>query len=64
MKKKYKEFLNKGKDIARNLKDLSKKEDIYKTIDNLNRLKENGSITDKDFEEIKKRLLKNVKEKP
>ena len=60
MKKLYSELLEKGKDIARNLTKETKKEDVFKTIDKLNDLKNNGAITEKDYEMTKKKLLEKI----
>ncbi len=60
MKKKYKEFLEKGREFARSMKSGIKNDDIFDTIEKLKKLHENGAITDEDFEKTKKELLKKI----
>ena len=60
MKKKYRELLENGKEFAKNLKDNLKNEDTFETIEKLKKLRDNGAITDKDFEKTKKELLDKI----
>ncbi len=60
MKKKYNELLKVGKDFANDMKKELKKGDIFETIEKLNKLKESGAITEKDFEKTKKDLLAKI----
>jgi uncharacterized protein (DUF697 family) len=62
MKKKYSQFIKKGKKITKDLKKKQKSEDIFSTIEKLKDLKESGAITEKDFEKTKKDLLDKIKE--
>jgi uncharacterized protein (DUF697 family) len=61
MKKKYKQFMEKGKKITKDLKKKQKTEDVFATIEKLKALKESGAITEKDFERTKKDLLDKIK---
>ncbi len=60
VKKKYKEFLKKGKDFASSLKKNDKGADIFETIEKLKELKESGAISEDEYEKTKKELLKKV----
>jgi uncharacterized protein (DUF697 family) len=62
MKIKYNELVDKGKDFAKKIKKELKKEDTFKTLDKLKKLKESGSISEKEYEDTKKKLLKKVGE--
>lgn len=61
MKNKYKQFMEKGKEISKDLKKKQKTEDIFNTIEKLKALKESGAITEKDFERTKNDLLEKIK---
>ncbi|MCP4132563.1 MAG: DUF697 domain-containing protein [bacterium] len=60
MRKKYDEFLGKGKEFAKNMKKDSSKEDVFETIEKLKQLKESGAISEEDFEATKKQLLERI----
>jgi uncharacterized protein (DUF697 family) len=61
MKKKYSQFMEKGRKITKDLKKKQKAEDVFSTIEKLKGLKESGAITEKDFEQTKKDLLNKIK---
>lgn len=64
MKKKYREFFDKGENIVKKYRDeqkVRKKEDVMDTIEKLKGLKDRGAITEKDFERTKEGLLKKIK---
>ena len=60
LKEQYKDLLNKGKEYARDLKKSFSKEDVLKTIEKLNQLKESGVITEEEFLRTKERLLNKI----
>lgn len=60
MKEQYREFLEKGKDYARELKKTFSKEDVLSTIDKLNQLKNTGAITEDEFQKAKEKLLNKI----
>ncbi len=57
MKKLYASMLEKGKDVAAQIKGSLKKEDAAASLEKLKKMKEGGTITEKDYEETKKRIL-------
>lgn len=57
MKKKYEEYLEKGKKVAQNLKKESESEDGLDTIEKLHKLKESGAISEEEFEKTKQSIL-------
>lgn len=62
VKTKYNELLDRGKKMARKLKKELKKDDTYRTLEKLKALKENGSITEQEYETTKKKLLDRIGE--
>ena len=60
VKSKYNELVARGKDLARNLKKELKKDDTYRTLEKLKALKDNGSITEQEYEATKKKLLEKI----
>jgi len=60
LKAKYEEYYAEGKKFASELKEKSKTEDVFATIDKLNKLKESGAITEQEFEDAKKKLLEKI----
>lgn len=56
-KKKYEEYLEKGKKIAEKLKRDQKDQDAAATIDKLHKLKESGALSEEEFEKAKKSIL-------
>ena len=62
VKDKYEELLKKGKKFAEDVKGQLKSKDAFKQIDKLKKLKDNGSITEEEFEKTKKKLLDKITE--
>jgi len=60
IKKSFDEFFQKGKEIVEKLKKDTKDEDALDTIEKLNKLKESGAITKKEFEDAKKKILEKI----
>ncbi len=60
LKRNYQELLKKGQKLASRLQKEKKSEDIPATIEKLKNLKDNGVITETDFEEAKKKLLEKL----
>ena len=61
MKAKFEEFLNIGKNIAKEKEKEQNEEDIISTINKLKELKDNGAITEEEYENTKKELLAKLK---
>jgi len=61
-KKKFKDFFQKGKGVAEELRKNPNREDILDTIAKLQELKESGAISEKEYESTKKELLAKLKE--
>lgn len=61
VKAQYKEFVEKGKQYARDLKNSFSKDDVFSTIDKLKQLKDSGAISEAEYESLKEKLLKKVK---
>jgi uncharacterized protein (DUF697 family) len=62
VKKAYNDLVGKGKDVVKNIRRELKRDDVMETIEKLNSLKQNGVITEKEFDETKKRLLDRIGE--
>jgi uncharacterized protein (DUF697 family) len=62
MKDLYKDFFEKGKKIVEDLKNKTTNEDIFTTINKIKKLKEDGTLTEKEFEKLKKDLLSKISE--
>lgn len=62
MKSKFKDFFQKGKGVAEELRKNPNREDILDTIAKLQELKESGAISEKEYESTKKELLAKLKE--
>jgi len=60
VKSKYREYVEKGKDYAKNLKKNFSKDDVLSTIEKLKELKDSGAISEAEFESLKEKLLKKV----
>lgn len=61
MKAKFEEFLNIGKKIAKEKEKEQNEDDIISTINKLKELKDNGAITEEEYESTKKELLAKLK---
>lgn len=57
---KYEDLLRKGKEVVRELREKSKRDDLFGSIEKLLRLKEMGAITTEEFEETKRKLLNKI----
>ena len=57
MKKKFEEFLNIGKKVAKDQQKNENKNDILATIEKLKELKDKGTISEEEFEKSKTELL-------
>ena len=62
LKSQFKAFFNKGKDIAKNLRGKQNRAEVLETIEKLKELKDNGAITEEEFESSKKELLSKIAE--
>lgn len=60
MKSLYEEFLEKGKEIVKDLNGGSEKDDLFATIEKLKKMKDSGIITEADFEKAKRSLLEKI----
>ena len=60
MKDKFHESLKQGKQVAEQMQKETGEKDILVTIEKLDRLKDSGTITEKEFEKTKKELLKKL----
>lgn len=60
-KAKYKEYVDKGKEYAKDLKKSFSKDDVVSTIDKLKELKDSGAISEAEFESLKEKLLNKTK---
>lgn len=60
-KEKFKDFFNRGKNVAEEMRKKPDREDIVQTIEKLQQLKESGAITEKEYESTKKELLEKLK---
>lgn len=60
MKAKYKEYVDKGREYAKDLKKSFSKDDVVSTIEKLKELKDSGAISEAEFESLKEKLLKKV----
>jgi uncharacterized protein (DUF697 family) len=63
MKKKYEEYVEKGKKVAENLYKEQKSSDNLDTIEKLHKLKESGAITEEEFEKAKQSILDKINKK-
>jgi len=61
VKAKYKEYVDKGKEYAKNLKKSFSKDDVLSTIEKLKELKDSGAISEDEFQSLKEKLLNKVK---
>ena len=61
VKAQYREFVEKGKQYAADLKKSFSKDDVFSTIDKLKQLKDSGAISEAEYESLKEKLLKKVK---
>lgn len=59
-KKQYNVLLNKGKEYAKDLKKRFSKDDVFKTLEKLNQMKESGAITEEEYLKIEERLLSTI----
>ena len=57
MKGKFEEFLNIGKNVAKEQQKNENKNDILATIEKLKELKDKGTISEEEFEKSKTELL-------
>jgi uncharacterized protein (DUF697 family) len=57
---KYREYVEKGKEYAKNLKKNFSKDDVLSTIEKLRELKDSGAISEAEFESLKEKLQKKV----
>lgn len=60
VKEKYKNFYEKGKEVASKMYENSKSDDIFAQIEKLSKLKEMGAITNEEYEDAKKKLLDKI----
>jgi uncharacterized protein (DUF697 family) len=60
MKKVYEEYLEKGKQIVKDLKKDAPKDDVFTTIEKLKNMKDSGVISDAEFEKAKSALLEKI----
>ena len=60
VKNQYREFLNKGKAYAREVKKNFGRDDVFDTIEKLNQLKSTGAISEEEFRNIKEKLLNKI----
>jgi len=61
VKAKYKEYVDKGKEYAKNLKRNFSKDDVLSTIEKLQELRDSGAISEAEFESLKEKLLNKTK---
>ena len=60
-KKAYSELFEKGKEVVSDLKDKeTESKDVYESLEKLGRLKEQGVVTDAEFEAQKHKLLERL----
>lgn len=60
MESEFTRFFNIGKEKSKKAKEYESADDILKTIERLKTLKENGSITDSEYQKAKEELLKKL----
>lgn len=60
MRDKFKEFFSKGKEVAKMKEDSLKKDDVIANIERLHTLKEQGAITEDEYEFAKTELLQRL----
>ncbi len=61
MKQKFRDFFDRGKKVAREMRDTKSREDILATLEKLKDLKDSGAITEEEFEKTKQELLDKLK---
>jgi len=62
MKQKFRDFFDRGKKVAREMKETKRREDILSTIEKLKNLRDSGAITKEEFEKTKQELLDKLKD--
>ena len=60
VKKQYREFLEKGKEYAKEIKKNFSRDDVFDTIEKLNQLKSTGAISEEEFRSTKEKLLNKI----
>ncbi len=60
MKEQFNNLFKEGKKVADGLRKKNKDNDVFSTIEKLNKLKEIGAITEQEYEDTKKKLLENI----
>ena len=58
---KYKEYVDKGREYAKNLKKSFSKDDVISTVEKLQELKNSGAISEAEFQSLKEKLLNKAK---
>lgn len=61
VKAKYKEYVDKGREYAKNLKKSFSKDDVISTVEKLQELKNSGAISEAEFQSLKEKLLNKAK---
>jgi len=60
MKEQYQKLIQSGKDVAKDIKNNLKNDDVYETIEKLNELKEKGALSETEYQKTKEKLLKKI----
>ena len=60
VKAKYKEYVEKGREYAKDIKKNFSKDDVFSTIEKLKELKDSGAISEEEFESLRDKLQKKM----
>ncbi len=61
VKAEFREYVEKGKQYAKDLKKSFSKDDVLSTVEKLGELKDSGAISEAEYESLKEKLLKKSK---